>query len=170
MFKLADSPFGHSVRVVFLCLGLIFLPAAGQAAEEQAIQLEWQDLAAPDWESPMILPAPNENGEQIVDPDSLNPALAGKQVSLPGYMKPILFTGNSVKEFLLVPFMEEHVGRHAHLDGNQMVYVRLAEPVVVENPLIPYQVTGEIQLVTVSTPGGPTGYTISNAAAAVYKY
>ena len=132
--------------------------------------LGWQDLVNDSWERPMILPAPAENGHRTVDEASLSKNLQHKLVRLPGFMKPIEFTGNSVTGFLLVPFLKHHVRAHIHHDPNQMVYVSLKQPLIVENPFQPVWVQGEIVLESVETDEGPSGYTIVNATTDSYEY
>ena len=161
---------GASIVCLLAISCLQLWPYAVLAADQAALQLDWKDLVGPDWEPPIILPAPDEEHAHQVDPTSLNQSLAERVISLPGYMKPIEFNQNSVTEFLLVPYLDQHVKRHAHLDANQMVYVRLAEPLVVQNPYKPYSVTGTIRIATVATPDGPAGYTLSQAVAEPYVY
>ena len=105
-----------------------------------------------------------------MDPASLAVELQNQQVKLPGFIKPIVFEQNHVSEFLLIPFLEHHVKQHLHLHANQMVYVSLAEPLVVENPYQALWVMGEMVLESVDTDEGPTGYRINNAVTAVVEY
>ena len=166
----SGNNFGASSLCLLFVLGAALLPAGAVAADNPTLQLDWKDLVASDWEPPIILPVPDGEGASHVDPASLNQTLAGNKVKLPGYMKPVEFTNNSVREFLLVPYLDKHVKRHSHLDANQMVYVKLDEPVVIENPYIPYFVTGTIDIATIITPDGPAAYTISEASVELYVY
>ena len=91
-------------------------------------------------------------------------------VTLPGFMKPLVFEGNEVFKFLLVPFLPHHTKQHAHLDANQMVHVSLLEPVIVDKPLAPIWVIGTITVDAVLTEEGPAAYSIGDAVITEYKY
>ena len=136
---------------------------------EQARVLEWQNLVPTGWEPPIIAPAYDEAAAQTVDTAALVQALDGKLVRLPGYMKPIVFRGRTVTEFLLVPFLPQHVTQHAHLEPNQMVYVVLEDGFDVENPFKPVWVTGTLNLETRQTDEGPAGYSVAGATVSEYR-
>ena len=79
--------------------------------------LEWDELVPNDWEPPLILPAPPEDGTNpVVDSASLVKELDERKVSIAGFMVPIKFESNVVSEFLLVPFLDQHVQGHVHHD------------------------------------------------------
>ncbi len=132
--------------------------------------LDWHELVPADWEPPIIAMAHDEAAERDVDSNALVAELDQQQVRLPGYMKPVVFEERSVTEFLLVPFLPHQVKHHAHLDANQMVYVTLAEPLVVDKPFDPIWVSGTLLLQTVMTDEGPAGYRLSDAQTAEYTY
>lgn len=158
---------------LFVVAGTALLLASfgcSAASSGDYTELEWSQLIPEGWQRPLIAPAPDEEHAHHIDQDSLNLTLAALRVKLPGYMKPVKFTKNLVAEFLLVPYLDQHVKRHSHLDANQMVYVKLDDPVVVENPYRPYFVTGTMSIATVVTADGPTGYTISGAVIEPYVY
>ena len=85
-------------------------------------------------------------------------------------MVPIKFDSNIVSEFLLVPFLEQHVQGHMHHDSNQMVYVYLQEPRAIQNPYLPVLVKGEMEVRSVDTDEGPTGYVIEQGLMEDYTY
>ena len=114
--------------------------------------------------------AHDEAAVSAVDPSALVAELEKQHVRMPGYMKPIVFEERSVSEFLLVPYLPHHVKHHAHLEPNQMIYVVVAEPFEVENPLTPIWVSGTLHLKTVATDEGPVGYSISKAFISEYVY
>ena len=154
-----------------LLLSLYCVPIAAAAPPQDAHEtLEWAQLVPEKWEPPLIAPAYDRQESGSVDRDSLVSALQERSVRLPGFMKPQVFEGNRVFEFLLVPFLPHHVKQHAHLDPNQMVYVTLAQPLTVENPFEPVWVTGTLTLETVATDEGPAGYSMNSAAAERYEY
>ena len=132
--------------------------------------LDWPDLLPPGWEPPLIAPAYDQPGEQQVDAESLVAALGGQQVRLPGFLRPIVYSDQTVSEFLLVPFLPHHLKQHAHLEPNQVVYVVLAEPTMVDNPFSPLWVSGTIELETSLTDEGPAGYKMTSAVLRPYEY
>lgn len=102
--------------------------------------------------------------------------LAGKTISLAGYMLPLEFKGDKVSEFLLVPW----VGACIHTPPpppNQIVYVRPAEPVDGKGRFAPVWVTGPLQVqpgqrnLQMSDGAAPvdTGYSVSGAIVKPYE-
>ena len=147
-----------------LLWSLYCLPIAAAAPPKDA------QLVPENWEPPLIAPAYDRQDSGGVDRNSLVSDLRERNVRLPGFMKPQVYEGNRVYEFLLVPFLQHHVKQHAHLEPNQMVYVTLAEPLAVENPFDPIWVEGTLTLETVATDEGPAGYSMNNATAERYEY
>ena len=133
--------------------------------------LEWNELVPDDWQPPLIQPAPPEDdAHPVVDSASLVKELDEEKVSIAGFMVPIKFDSNIVSEFLLVPFLEQHVREHIHHDSNQMVYVYLQEPRAIQNPYAPVLVKGEIKVRSVDTDEGLTGYVIEQGLMEDYTY
>ena len=149
-------------------------PVAGSGASNEPHNqyrvLEWNDLVPEGWEPPLVPEPYDEVGTGSIDKDSVVPELGQQLVALPGFMKPVVFEGNQVTEFLLVPFLPHHTRQHAHLDANQMVYVYLLEPLRVENPLAPLWIVGTITLEPVMTDEGPAAYRIADAVTTEYRY
>ena len=117
------------------------------------------------------MPEPyDEVGTNSIQKGSVVQELNQQLAALPGFMKPVVFEGNQVSEFLLVPFLPHHTSQHTPLDANQMVYVYLLEPVVVENPFVPLWVVGTITLEPVMTDEGPAAYRITDAVITEYEY
>ena len=133
--------------------------------------LEWNQLIPDDWQPPLILPAPPEDdADPVVDSASLVKELDEKKISIAGFMVPIKFDSNIVSEFLLVPFLEQHVQGHRHHDPNQMIYVYLQEPRAIQNPYTPVLVKGVMKVRAVDTDEGPTGYVIEQGLMEDYTY
>jgi hypothetical protein len=145
------------------------MPGVHGAASTGVRTLDWAELVPPGWEAPIIAPAYDQDTDQLVEEGSRVSALDGLVVKLPGYMKPVVFEGRSVTEFLLVPFLPHHIKQHAHLESNQRVYVSLEQAIEVENPFEPVWVTGTLQLEAVATDEGPAGYSIIGASASAYQ-
>jgi len=105
-----------------------------------------------------------------------NEAIIGQTVQLQGYLLPLEFDNDKVKEFLLVPY----VGACIHVPpppGNQIVYVSLDVPYRSEGLFSPVLVEGAIdadigthQLHLVDgTNGVETSYSIKFATVSSYK-
>ena len=158
--------------LILLALLTLSMPIMVEADQKSPYDtLEWNELAPEDWEPPLILPAPPEDGSHAaVDNASLVKEVDEKNVSIAGYMIPIKFDSNIVSEFLLVPFLEQHVQGHMHHDSNQMVYVYLQEPIAIQDPYAPVLVKGQMKVRTVDTDEGPTGYVIEQGLMEDYTY
>ena len=160
---------------VALCAALLglFVPAVHAQAEDPLANyrvLEWNELVPEGWQPPLVSESYDEIGTSSVDKDSVVKELDQQLAALPGFMKPVVFEGNQVTEFLLVPFLPHHTSQHTHLDANQMVYVYPLEPVLVENPFVPIWVVGTITLEPVMTEEGPAAYRIIDAVITEYEY
>ncbi len=86
-------------------------------------------------------------------------ALNGKRVQLGGYVVPLDFEANGVKEFLLVPF----VGACIHVPpppANQIVYVQAAKGFEVKSLFEPVYVTGRMTTTPSFTGLADAGYTL----------
>lgn len=163
---------GRALAVTTLfCVCVIDIPAT-TAVEfgSDPRTLEWEELVPPGWEPPMIAPAYDGTNGQLVEKGSLVEGLDGRRVKLPGFLRPVVYRDRSVTEFLLVPFLPHHIKQHAHLEPNQMVYVVLEKPAMIDSPFEPIWVTGTISLQTVVTDEGPAGYKITSAEIQKYDY
>ena len=165
-------PFLRSVVVSICSFSVLLMPVTVTAEQVNPYAtLEWSELVPDDWQPPLILPAPPEgDAPSVVDRESLVKELDEKKVSIAGFMVPIKFDSNIVSEFLLVPFLEQHVQAHIHHDSNQMVYVYLQEPRAIQNPYAPVLVKGEMKVRSVDTDEGPTGYAIEQGSMEDYTY
>ncbi len=158
----AAAPF-MAAALAFVTMSVGISQAAAGNPEAEMHVLDWADLVPAGWEAPIIAPAYDEDPANMVDETSRVPALDGQTVRLPGYIKPVVFQDRTVSEFLLVPFLPHHVKHHAHLESNQIVYVRLARSIEVDNPFEPLWVTGTLRLEAVATDEGPAGYSLDGA-------
>mgnify|MGYP001816278410 CR=1 FL=1 len=172
LISVSTGPFGF-LLVLLTIVGSHAPAVASESAEaphENYRVLDWQDLVPDGWEPPLVPTAYDEVSEAAVDESSVVTGLDGKLAALPGYMKPVVFDGNEVSEFLLVPFLPHQVKTHAHLEPNQMVYVYSLEPVVVENPFEPIWIVGTLSLEPVMTGEGPAAYRMVEAVTTNYEY
>ena len=141
--------------------------AKAETGEEYSV-IDWKDLVPASWRRPMIDPDPTEHHH--VDERSLASKLDKQNIKLAGYMLPVKFTSNAVSEFILMPYLKHHVKTHAHHEPNQMIYVKLSQPLEVSNPYSPIWVSGQLVLESVDTPEGHTGYTLKKASTEEYLY
>ena len=161
-----------SLVILALATGPAPVTAAepSKATHENYRVLEWKDLVPDGWEPPLVSRAYDEVSDADVDKTSVVQDLNGQLAALPGYMKPVVFEGNQVSEFLLVPFLPHQIRAHAHLEPNQMVYVYALEPVVVEKPFDPIWIVGTLSLEPVMTDEGPAAYRMVEAVTTKYEY
>lgn len=152
-----------------LLLGGTAVHAESADITENYRVLEWPDLVPDGWEPPLVAPAHDEVQTRGVDPASVVTGLANTLVALPGYLSPVVFEGNLVTEFLLVPMLPHHTRQHAHLESNQRVYIRLIEPLPVEEPLAPVWVVGKLTLDAVFTDSGFAAYSVIDALSTPYE-
>ena len=96
--------------------------------------------------------------------------LDGQLAALPGYMKPTVYEGNQVSEFLFVPFLPHQVQTHAYLEPNQRVYVNVIEPVTIDQPSAPIWIVGTMSLEPIMTDEGPAAYRMTDAVTTEYEY
>ena len=95
--------------------------------------------------------------------------LAGKRVSIPGFMVPLEDDLNQVTEFLLVPY----AGACIHVPPpppNQIVYVKMLKTTKVHVTFTdPIVVTGTLQISTVQSPYGDVSYDLSGETVLPYQ-
>jgi hypothetical protein len=168
--------------------GLVAVGLAVAPAQAQPLELTWADLipaSAVLGERATILQGiiqhaqvsnTPENASQttqsiealmgIASPVEYRTDLEGREVTLFGYVLPIVFEGSAVTEFLLVPF----VGACIHVPAppaNQLVYVTVPGGYPVSGVWEPVEVTGVLSIPRMSTDLAEIGYGI--AASAVQK-
>ena len=152
-------------------------PAADRVADTAPLALDWEDLVPAGFE-----PTPDpfmtmsaEALDKLMDgsPESrrelerldaamryapVDEALDGKHVTLPGYVVPLDFDGNTrLKEFLLVPYF----GACIHTPpppANQIVMAELDEPVDVGDTYEPVQLRGILRAQATRSDLAEAGY------------
>ena len=141
-----------------------------EAPEDHYRVLDWHELVPEGWQAPLVPQAHDEAESAVVDPAGVVTELDNQLVSLPGFIRPVVYEGNHVSEFVLVPLLPHHTRQHAHLESNQMVYIALLEPFEVTRPFEPVWVVGTMTLNPVFTDEGPAAYSIRDAVTTEYKY
>ena len=94
--------------------------------------------------------------------------LNGKKVRIPGYVTPVGFDGEDVTHFLLVPYL----GACIHVPpppANQIVYVKNAKGLKIEQIWEPIWITGVLETKSVSTVLADVGYSIADGVVEPYK-
>ncbi len=95
--------------------------------------------------------------------------LAGKRVSIPGFMVPLEDDLDQVTEFLLVPY----AGACIHVPPpppNQIVYVKMLKTTKVHVTFTdPIVVTGTLRISTVQSPYGDVSYDLSGETVLPYQ-
>ena len=157
-----------NVLTLFLLLSFTMSSLVQAETSEEYLIIDWKDLVPASWQRPLIDPDPSKNHH--VDKKSLASNLDKKNIKLAGFMLPIKYTSNMVSEFILMPFLKHHVKNHVHHDPNQMIYVKLSQPLEVTNPFSPVWASGQLVLESVDTPEGHTGYTLKSATTEEYLY
>lgn len=159
---------------------------SGTPAAEEVLELDWEALIPQGW-TPANLPdtglqdkldqlsdnSPEaaELMQQLQQARSSAPVVAelnDKLVRLPGFVVPLEFDGDSVSEFLLVPYF----GACIHVPpppSNQIVYVKSAEGVEVEGLFSAVHVTGRLKTVSVSSELADAGYTLQATEVTPYQ-
>ena len=142
---------------------------AGSPVDQYRV-LDWTDLVPEGWEPALVAKAYDDEAANDVDEAAVVKDLDQQLAALPGYMKPVVYNGNEVSEFLLVPYLPHQITAHAHLDPNQMVYVYSHEPIIVEDLYQPIWVVGAISTESVMTDEGPAAYRMVEAVTTEYEY
>jgi len=129
-------------------------------AEEKATELYWEDLIPKDFTMPPVSMEHAGSMAQVAPNAPLIQTLDGTLAKIPGFVVPLEGDADSITEFLLVPYF----GACVHVPpppSNQIVYVKFAEGVPVDNLYDAVWVTG-----TLSTEGwkgdiASVGYSMS---------
>lgn len=127
------------------------------AAAPAPIMVNWQTLQTLDFS----IPKDQQKAAAL--------QLAGKRVSIPGFMVPLEDDLDHVTEFLLVPY----AGACIHVPPpppNQIVYVQMNKNTQVQVTFTdPILVTGTLQISTVQSPYGAVSYDLSGESVTPYQ-
>lgn len=162
-------------------------PVLGLLQPDGSIELGWADLIPADFSADAIYQKYQAQLAQYSDGDPEaqvvfeqmqeefnnappNESLNGKLVRVPGFITPLDYADNSIKEFLLVPYF----GACIHVPApptNQTVFVSTAtgDEIEVEDAFGPIWVIGVLQTESTTTDLATAGYTIQNATIELYN-
>jgi uncharacterized protein len=155
------------------------VPAAPTAGSAALRELDWEDLIPAEAKDNHQSGPPaaihdylGEGGlaaQQVMD-FSVNKALDGNHVKLPGFIVPLeVSKEGKVTEFFLVPY----VGACIHVPPpppNQIVYVRNEQGLALESIWEAYWVTGKMSITNRSTRLGAAAYQIAADKVEIYKF
>lgn len=152
-------------------------PAEPPGASGDPVALDWEDLVPADFvqapdpfmtmsddEIEKLMDGSDESARELAKLDEamryapVDPSLDGKHVTLPGYVVPLDYDGQTrLKEFLLVPYF----GACIHTPpppANQIVMAELKEAIVVEDGYEPIELRGILHAEESKTDMADAGY------------
>jgi len=155
--------------------------AAGKATSPGAKhrEIDWDELIPPDARSKFLGGPPpavhdylGEGGlaaQQVMD-FSINKALNGQSVKLPGFIVPLdIGKDGLVSEFFLVPYF----GACIHVPPpppNQIVYVKMAKGIALDSIYEAYWISGTMRAANKNTRLGASAYQLDATQVEIYKY
>lgn len=144
--------------------------------------ISWDDLVPSGWDPMRAFPREGaglsdsdprsvrllEKMREIWDNAPTVPAMAGRQVRLPGYLVPLDEAKDGIREFLLVPYF----GACIHTPpppANQIVHVRSQAPIKGFRTMDAIWVSGRLELARNASNMGVSGYAMIASKVAAYK-
>ncbi len=136
------------------------LPASGKAKAAGFDEIHWDDLMPQDWDPMAAFKGVDLNRLQDNDPKAIallervraewdkapvEPKMNDRRVKIPGFVVPLERQGDSVSEFLLVPYF----GACVHVPpppSNQVIHVLPSKPVKGMQTMETYWISGTIRL------------------------
>ncbi len=152
------------LSMALVALTLLSVPAWADEAQE----VYWEDLV-PEGFNQLSPPPVSHDGEMTqLQPDApVVEAFNGKRVKIPGFVVPLEGTAELTTEFLLVPFF----GACIHVPpppSNQIVYVKFAEGVPIDNLYDAIWVTGVLSTEGWSGDIATVGYRLTGESVAPF--
>ena len=98
----------------------------------------------------------------------INMNLNNKEIKIAGYITPIAFDGDTVAEFLFVPYR----GACMHVPpppANQIIYVKSAKGLKADEIYSPFWITGILSTTLTSTIVADVGYSMQQASVIPYR-
>jgi hypothetical protein len=142
-------------------------------------EIDWDELIPPDARSKFLAGPPpaahdylGEGGlaaQQVMD-FSINKALNGQSVKIPGFIVPLdIGKDGLVSEFFLVPYF----GACIHVPPpppNQIVYVKMNKGIALDSIYEAYWISGKMRAANKNTRLGASAYQLDATQVEVYKY
>lgn len=158
-------------------------PAVATPAEKDFREINWDDLIPKGWDPrsafkgvdlsrlPDSDPRATEALEKLKElwaNAPTEPSLKGARVRIPGFLLPIERKGNTVSEFLLLPYF----GACIHVPpppANQIIHVSISPPLKNAQAMDPVWVSGTLDVDRRDTPWGKAGYRMKGEKVTPYK-
>ncbi|MFZ9709177.1 MAG: DUF3299 domain-containing protein [Steroidobacteraceae bacterium] len=153
--------------------------ATRPAASTTLREIDWDELIPPESRAKFLAGPPpaahdylGEGGlaaQQVMD-FSVNKALDGTQIKIPGFIVPLdIGKDGLVSEFFLVPYF----GACIHVPPpppNQIVYVRMNRGIALDSIYEAYWISGRMKVSSKTTRLGAAAYQLDATKVEVYKY
>ncbi|MEM7293256.1 MAG: DUF3299 domain-containing protein [Pseudomonadota bacterium] len=164
------------LRLSKVLFAALLLTLAGGAVADEPKEIMWEDLVPEGWYPPMpqysaadFLDESGPAAEQIAVDAPVIDELDDQYIRIPGFILPVEFTDDAISEFLLVPY----VGACIHVPpppSNQIVYVRLAEPLRGTSLFDPVWVEGTMNIEKKKSEYAVSGYTLDGDNITKYEW
>jgi len=128
---------------IFKAFWFIFLIFSQALHAQEPLELFWEDMVPPDYETPDTPLNHDGNMMQMGLDAPVIESLNGKLVKIPGFVVPLEGNSETTSEFLLVPYF----GACIHVPpppANQIVYVKFSKAVPIDNLYDAVWVTGTL--------------------------
>jgi hypothetical protein len=128
---------------IFKACWFIFLISSQALHAQEPLELFWEDMVPPDYETPDTPLNHDGNMMQMGLDAPVIQSLNGKLVKIPGFVVPLEGDSETTSEFLLVPYF----GACIHVPpppANQIVYVKFSKAVPIDNLYDAVWVTGTL--------------------------
>ena len=155
-----------AVLLPLLLAGFVLwgLPHVAPEWTSSARRIDWPDLIAKDAQAGPSVRGLVQHGELTVDDvmadgAAVVPGLNGQEVTISGFMVPLLFDADRVSQFLLVPY----AGACIHVPPpppNQIILVESNEPVETSGMLEAITVTGVLRVADLRLELAQVAYTL----------
>lgn len=159
------------------------LPAGSKSKAGGFEEIHWDDLMPRDWDPMAVFKGVDLNRLQDNDPKAaalmervraewdkapVEPKMNGRRVKIPGFVVPLERQGDSVSEFLLVPYF----GACVHVPpppSNQVIHVLPSKPVKGMQTMETFWISGTIRLQGGDSSMGVYAYRIAAERVEPYK-
>jgi hypothetical protein len=170
------------MRLLILLLAFPLFFAQPASAADAHKELRWEELVPKGWDPSKEFRDLDLGSMQDSDPRAMEalaklqtlfdnaptePAMAGRKIRLPGFAIPLEHKGDTVREFLLVPYF----GACIHTPpppANQILHVVAAKPAKLRT-MDPVWVNGTLSVQRADTPWGKAGYRLTLDRLEPYK-
>ncbi|GAB2181322.1 DUF3299 domain-containing protein [Denitratisoma sp. agr-D3] len=158
-------------------------PAAAPGGDRDFREITWDDLIPKGWDPRSAFKGLDLSRVPDSDPRAsaaleklrdlwanapTEPSLKGERVRIPGFLLPIERKGNTVSEFLLLPYF----GACIHVPpppANQIIQVSISPPLKNAQAMDPVWVSGILDVDRRDTPWGKAGYRMKGEKVTPYK-